>query len=251
MQPKQSISCSSSSSSSSIKAQCSIVSVNLTKTISDMKRTASQSFLGNTIWVGIKTWELNCKQTNVTCGLKNGQVMLGISKLKSNNNTYLIEGIFLTCNEFEGLEDLLSNYVDLPLSAARCSCGMYEDSLCPVRLKNDEFQFKDYAFMRSGYYTLKIYSSEKFGIGDNNIGHVELPNSDVTELKENIKEIYAFCRKAELEVSDNRSIADRVQCRRLDRDRALDSYAKKMQAKPKYQSGKITCWVSEDLLSTS
>jgi hypothetical protein len=202
-----------------------------------MKRTALQSFLGNYIWVGIKTWELNGKNTIVTCGFKNGQIRLGISKLKNNNNSYLLEGVFLTCNEVEGLEDLLSNYVDLPLIGAICSCGMYEDSLCPVRLKNDEFQFKDYAFMRSGYNTLKIYSCEKFATGDKNIGHVELTNSEAIQLKKNIKEIYAFCRKVELESINNSSIADRVKCRRL--DRVLDNSYAKMQAEPKYQAGKI------------
>jgi hypothetical protein len=199
-----------------------------------MKRITSKSFLGNT-WLEIKTWELNRKKTNVTCGFKNGQILLGVTKL--NNNTNNFEGVLLTCNEVEGLEDMLSsNYVDLPLIATNCSCSMYYDSLCPDRLKeeddDEESRFKDYAYITSGYYTLIICSPHKLGIGRKNSGHVELTNSEVKQLKKNIKEIYAFCRKAELKFElkrkciNNSSIAVRVKWRRR-LNRYLDSCAKR------------------------
>jgi hypothetical protein len=142
-----------------------------------------------------KRWELS-KNITIECEVKDGQVRTAIVSTKLSKNNGLPKTVVLTCNEMEGLEDLVSNYVKLPITRNTC-CGVYRDTLLPPRLKDNKFRFYDHAYMIGSGGTLKILTCKKTGDEYENTGRVELTNEEVLKLKENIKEIYKCCRELE------------------------------------------------------
>jgi hypothetical protein len=173
---------------------------------SELKCSSSSSSINRS------SWELIAKTTNIACCYINGQVLLRIANMNYNNNN--VEVVFLTCDEVEGLEDLISNFVNFPLPVMGSCCRRaIRDSLCPARLQVEArkdgglFIFKDHAYMDICNRTLILNSSKKYDdddddddARDNHFARVELNNSEALQLRDNIKEIYACCREMEMEM---------------------------------------------------
>jgi hypothetical protein len=178
---------------------------------SELKSSSSSSSSSSSTHIKQSSWELIAKTTNIACCSINGQVLLRISNMNYSNNK--MEGVFLTCDEVEGLEDLISNLIEFPLPVMGSCCRrVMRDSLCPSRLQAEArkdgglFYFKDHAYMDVCNRTLILNSSKKYDddnaddAGDTHFGRVELNNSEALQLRTNIKEIYARCREMEIEM---------------------------------------------------
>jgi hypothetical protein len=187
----------------------------------------------------IKNWQLS-ERTSVRCGLLKGKIVLrvsteneldeerphsppGFGTVKDNadpRKTYkcakyretgffdheLAKTVFLTCDEVEGLEDLLLNFVKIPVTGTGC-CGGRKDTLCPLRLqdgRNSCYGYNgEYAELIGNFRTIKIFTfkrvdSDSTGEPENvAVGRVELLEREILEFKEIIREVYEHCRRAD------------------------------------------------------
>jgi hypothetical protein len=188
-----------------------------------------------------KNWQLS-ERTSVRCGLLKGKVVLrvsnenelleerphsppGFGSVTTNadpRKTYksvkyydldvetayeLAKTVFLSCDEVEGLEDLLLNFVKVPVHGSAC-CGGRKDTLCPLRLqdgRNSCYGYAgEYAEILGNCGTIKILtfktveSNPSRRINNEFLGQVELVEDEILKFKEIIPEVYEHCRMADV-----------------------------------------------------